>query len=66
MLQLTVMEDLSLSSIDVGQPGKANDAMVFKMSDLWVPSGARVEHLIARPLVITSLEMELIRARVTS
>ncbi len=48
VLQLTVMEDLSLSSIDVGQPGKANDAMVFKMSPLWAPSGGRVDHLIAK------------------
>ncbi len=49
MLQLTVLDDLSFSSIDVGQPGKANDAMVFKMSHLWVASGGRVDHLIAKP-----------------
>ena len=48
MFQLTVLEDLTISSIDVGQPGKANDAMVFRMSDLWVPSGGRMEHLICK------------------
>ncbi len=37
-----------LSSIDVGQPGKANDAMVFKMSHLWASSGGHVDHLIAK------------------
>ncbi len=46
--QLTILDDLTISSIDVGQPGKANDAMVFRMSDLWVPSRGRVEHLICR------------------
>ncbi len=46
--QLTVLDDLTISSIDVGQPGKVNDAMVFRMSDLWVPSGGHVEHLICR------------------
>ncbi len=48
MFQLTVLEDLTISSIDVGQPGKANDAMVFRMSDLWVPSGGHMEHLICK------------------
>lgn len=47
-MQLTVLDDLTISSIDVGQPGKANDVMVFKMSELWVLSGGRVEHLIAK------------------
>ncbi len=48
VFQLTVLDDLTLSSIDVGQPGKANDAMVFKMSHLWAPSGGHVGHLIAK------------------
>ena len=40
---------MSITSIDVGNPGKAHDAMVFKRSDLWVGSGGRVDHLIAKP-----------------
>ena len=47
--QLTVVEDLTITSIDVGQPGKANDAMVFKMSNLWVPSGGCVDHIVSNP-----------------
>ncbi len=47
--QLTVLEDLSISSFDVGHPGKAHDAHVFKTSDLWVPSGGRVDRLVAKP-----------------
>ncbi len=39
---------MSISSIDVGQPGKANDAMFFKMSQLWVTSGGHVDHIIAK------------------
>ncbi len=46
---MTVLEDLTISSIDVGHPGKAHDAHVFRMSDLWVPSGGRVNQLIAKP-----------------
>ncbi len=42
-------EDLTITSIDVGQPGKANDAMVFKMSNLWVPSGGHVDHIVSNP-----------------
>ncbi len=40
---------MTISSIDVGQPGKCHEAMVFKMSDLWVASGGCVWHIVAKP-----------------
>ena len=43
-----MLEDLTISSIDVGHPGKAHDAHVFQTSDLWVPSGGCVERIIAK------------------
>ena len=48
-LQLTVMDDLTISSINVGHPGRAHDAHVFRLSHLWVPNGGRVEHLVCSP-----------------
>ena len=49
MLQLTVLDDLTISSIDVGHPGKAHDVHVFKLSALWVPNGGRVDHIVSSP-----------------
>ena len=49
MLQLTALDDLTISSIDVGHPGRAHDAHVFKLSALWVPNGGRIEHIACAP-----------------
>ncbi len=43
------MDDLSISSIDVGHLGKAHDAHVFRMSALWVPNGGRIDHIVSSP-----------------
>ncbi len=48
-LQLTVMDDLTISSIDVGHPGQAHDVHVFRLSHLWVPNGQHVDHLVCSP-----------------
>ncbi len=48
-LQLTVLDDMIISSIDVGHPGKAHDSHVFKLSALWVPNGGRVDHIVSSP-----------------
>ncbi len=44
-----MLEDLTISSIDVGHPGRAHDAHVFRMSSLWVPNGGQVEHIMCSP-----------------
>ncbi len=49
LLQLTVLDDLTISSIDVGHPGRAHDAHVFKLSALWVPNGGRIDHIVSSP-----------------
>lgn len=49
MFQLTVLDDLTISSIDVGHPGKAHDAHVFRLSDLWVANGEHMDHIISSP-----------------
>ena len=45
--QITAVEDLRFSSVDIGHPGKDHDARVFRASDLWFESGERVESLFA-------------------
>lgn len=49
LFQLTVLDDLTISSIDVGHPGKAHDAHVFKFSSLWVPNGGCIDHIVSSP-----------------
>ena len=49
LFQLTVLDDLTISSIDIGHPGKAHDAHVFRMSALWVPNGGWIDHIVASP-----------------
>ncbi len=43
------MDDLTISSIDVGHPGKAHDVHVFRLSDLWVPNRGHVDHIVSSP-----------------
>ena len=47
--QITAVNDLRFSSVDVGYPGKDHDARVFRASDLWFESGERVDKLFACP-----------------
>ncbi len=44
-----MLDDMIISSIDVGNPGKAHDAHVFKLSVLWVPNGGCVDHIVSSP-----------------
>ena len=44
-----VLDDITISSIDVGHPGKAHDAYVFRQSSLWVPSGGQIDHIVCCP-----------------
>ncbi len=45
--QITAVQDLRFSSVDIGHPGKDHDAQVFRASDLWFESGERVESMFA-------------------
>ena len=47
--QISAVQDLRFTSVDVGHPGKDHDARVFRASDLWFESGERVESLFASP-----------------
>ena len=45
VMQCTALDDLSLSSVDVGSPGRFHDARVFRNSDLCIDSGDRIDSL---------------------
>ncbi len=45
--QITAVQDLRFSSVDVRHPGKDHDAHEFRASDLWFESGERVESVFA-------------------
>ena len=44
--QITAVQDLRFTSVDVGHPGKDHDSRVFHASDLWFESGECVESLL--------------------
>ena len=46
ILQVTALEDLTFSSIDVSHPGRNHDAYVFHDSQLFVESGGRIDHIM--------------------
>ncbi len=45
--QITAVQDLQFSLVDIGHPGKDHDARVFRASDLLFESGERVESMFA-------------------
>ncbi len=47
--QITAVQDLKFSSVDVGHPGKDHNARVFRSSDLWFKSGERIESMFVSP-----------------
>ncbi len=47
--QITAVQDLRFSSVDVGHPDKDHDARIFRASDLWFENGERIESLFASP-----------------
>ncbi len=47
LFQLTVLDDLTISSTDIGHPGKAHDAHIFRLSSLWVPNGGCIDHIVS-------------------
>ena len=49
VLQLTAVEDMSFSHVESGCPGSVHDARLFKRSDLWFETGARIDALFCRP-----------------